>query len=71
MPNCESYQQLSNEERKLLIAKISHAIQNDEISFQYAQSLIKRAESRDVFDSVKFYPSEEVPFLSRNLIPTL
>lgn len=71
MPNCESYQRLADEEKKLLIAELTHAIQNDEWSFQLAQSMINKARSRGVFDDVRFYPSEDrQPFLSRNLMPT-
>ena len=70
MPNCESFQRLADEEKKLLIAELSHAVQNDEWSFQLAQSMINRVKSRGAFDGVRFYPKEdEQPFLSRNLMP--
>lgn len=56
MANCVSYLKLTTIEKVELIGKIVHLVQNDEMSFLLAKSMIKSAEGKNLLTGIEILP---------------
>lgn len=67
---CKSFSELLPIEQRNLIGAVVHCVMNDEVFFQQAQNMIKKADKQGLFEGVKFNPqpteTENIPDRLKN-----
>ena len=51
---CQQFKNMSQEDQDMLIAKLNHAVRNEDVYCKMAQIIVKRAEEGGTFDNIKF-----------------